>query len=60
MEKTQSLTLRAAVKERETKMSLIIAIKWNKGKDKDSYKMKCDTKRRESDQKRFLRDRAVS
>ena len=32
VEKTQSLTLRAAVKERETKMSLIIAIKWSKGK----------------------------
>ena len=41
------------MKERETKMSLIIAIKWNKGKDKDSYKMKRDTERRERDQRGF-------
>ena len=29
-------------------------------KDKALYKMKCDIKRRERDQKRFLRDTAVS
>ena len=38
--------LESSYEKGKQKMSLIIAIKWNKGKDKDMYKMECDTKRR--------------